>query len=223
MPRPRQGLLPRFAFHSASIPCGRDLHSSPGGTCSSSFLTFPLYASPIREQWLTHQFVTRYHKYTIRFWIWNIDDPDVPSVRGFSDRYSRVIGTWTILACVAKNIINFAFADVMFVNMRLSCFRIYVVSNLHIDSFLCRIGIGRSLAAPLLPHHRTYGSRIRRFGGSSARAQFSTRLGSPKAAKYRQGSAITRAGLWLKRHGPWADLTVFQAKSALTPRFRSSR
>ncbi len=26
------------------------------------------------------------------------------------------------------------------------------------------IGIGRGLAAPLLPHHRTFGSRIRRFG-----------------------------------------------------------
>jgi hypothetical protein len=27
------------------------------------------------------------------------------------------------------------------------------------------IGIGGSLAAPALPHHRTYGSRLRRFGG----------------------------------------------------------
>src|SRR4030042_4934712 len=26
------------------------------------------------------------------------------------------------------------------------------------------IGIGRGLTTPLLPHHRTYGSRIRRFG-----------------------------------------------------------
>ena len=73
------------------------------------------------------------------------------------------------------------------------------------------------------PPNRTYGSRIRRFGGLSARAQFSTRLGSPKAATYRQGSAITSAGLWLKRHGPRAGLTVLQGKSALTPRCRSSR
>ena len=29
------------------------------------------------------------------------------------------------------------------------------------DLFLCLIGIGRGLATPLLPHHRTYGSRIR--------------------------------------------------------------
>jgi hypothetical protein len=32
------------------------------------------------------------------------------------------------------------------------------------------IGIGRSLAAPLLPHHRTYGSRIRQFGGLSGQS-----------------------------------------------------
>jgi len=30
-----------------------------------------------------------------------------------------------------------------------------------------RIGIGGSLTTPPLPHHRTYGSRIRRFGGLS--------------------------------------------------------
>jgi hypothetical protein len=36
---------------------------------------------------------------------------------------------------------------------------------LHI--FGSRIGIGRGLAAPPLPHHRTFGSRIRRFGGFS--------------------------------------------------------
>src|SRR5215475_7259205 len=38
-------------------------------------------------------------------------------------------------------------------------------------AFLCLvvrpIGIGGNLAAPALPHHRTYGSRIRRFGGLS--------------------------------------------------------
>jgi len=31
----------------------------------------------------------------------------------------------------------------------------------------CAIGIGGSLTTPPLPHHRTYGSRIRRFGGLS--------------------------------------------------------
>jgi hypothetical protein len=31
-------------------------------------------------------------------------------------------------------------------------------------AFVCPIGIGRGLTASPLPHHRTYGSRIRRFG-----------------------------------------------------------
>src|SRR5437764_13942915 len=34
------------------------------------------------------------------------------------------------------------------------------------------IGIGESLAAPPLPHHRTYGSRIRRFGELSDTAGY---------------------------------------------------
>jgi hypothetical protein len=84
------------------------------------------------------------------------------------------------------------------------------------------IGIGGSLTTPLLPHHRTYGSRIRRFGGLSVLNQ-PAKLGSPREWKQRHGSAMTSAGLWLNLHGPWADLQVFHASSRPTPRFRSSR
>jgi hypothetical protein len=74
-----------------------------------------------------------------------------------------------------------------------------------------------------LPHHRTSGSRIRRFGGFSQRREDRWRRGTPRPSKELPGRAMASAGLWLTRHGPWADLTVFQARSRLTPRRRSSR
>jgi hypothetical protein len=37
-------------------------------------------------------------------------------------------------------------------------------SLLWFGALRCEIGIGGHLAMPLLPHHRTYGARIRRFG-----------------------------------------------------------
>ena len=42
--------------------------------------------------------------------------------------------------------------------------------SLKLTNEVISIGIGGSLAAPPLPHHRTYGSRIRRFGGFSGRS-----------------------------------------------------
>ena len=51
------------------------------------------------------------------------------------------------------------------------------------------IGIGRGLATPLLPHHRTYGSRIRRFGRLSQRQGRWYNLGTPSLSKYPPGSA----------------------------------
>jgi len=48
---------------------------------------------------------------------------------------------------------------------------LYTLSSADSSGFFPRpwrlIGIGRGLAASPLPHHRTYGSRIRRFGGCS--------------------------------------------------------
>jgi hypothetical protein len=86
-----------------------------------------------------------------------------------------------------------------------------------------RIGIGRGLTASPRPHHRTYGSRLRRFGGFSSRWGPCWRRGTPSPSKSLPGSASASAGLRLKRHGPCADLTVFQARSRLTPRQRRSR
>jgi len=54
---------------------------------------------------------------------------------------------------------------------------------------VCLIRIGRCLAAPLLLHHRTYGSRIRRFGRVSQRGERSYSNGRPNWEKYRLGKA----------------------------------
>jgi len=51
------------------------------------------------------------------------------------------------------------------------------------------IGIGGSFTAPLLPHHRTYGSRIRRFGGLGVFSQ-PARLGHPREWKQRRGDGL---------------------------------
>jgi len=72
-----------------------------------------------------------------------------------------------------------------------------------------------------LPHHRTYGSRIRRF--DELNSYRGARLGSPMLLKKRNGSAIANAGVFDSRHGPWADLLVFHASRTDTPRLRSSR
>jgi hypothetical protein len=74
---------------------------------------------------------------------------------------------------------------------------------------------------PSLPHHRTNGSRIRRFDElNSYRA---ARLGTPRVSKKRKGNAKARAGVFDKRHGPCADLLVYHASRTVTPRLRSSR
>jgi transglutaminase-like putative cysteine protease len=72
-----------------------------------------------------------------------------------------------------------------------------------------------------LPHHRTYGSRIRRF--DELNSYRGARLGSPKVSKKRNGSANANAGVFDSRHGPCADLLVFHASRTDTPRLRSSR
>ena len=55
------------------------------------------------------------------------------------------------------------------------------------------IGIGGNLTAPALPHHRTYGSRIRRF--DELNSYRGARFGSPKFVKKRNGNAIVNAGV----------------------------
>jgi hypothetical protein len=74
---------------------------------------------------------------------------------------------------------------------------------------------------PSLPHHRTNGSRIRRF--DELNSYRGARLGSPKFVKKRNGSANANAGVFDSRHGPCADLLVFHASRTDTPRLRSSR
>ena len=78
-----------------------------------------------------------------------------------------------------------------------------------------------SLTTSLPPHHRTYGSRIRRFGWLSHFTFHSRCVGIPSFAKYLKGKAYAGAVLLLNRHGPWAYLAVFHARSRLTPYFRS--
>jgi len=58
----------------------------------------------------------------------------------------------------------------------------YESTSLHHWQFLLMglIGIGRGLAASPLPHHRTYGSRIRRFGGVSQRWEPRWSRGRPR-------------------------------------------
>ena len=53
---------------------------------------------------------------------------------------------------------------------------------------------------PSLPHHRTYGSRIRRF--DELNSYRGARFGSPKFSKKRNGNAIVNAGVFDNRHGP---------------------
>jgi hypothetical protein len=48
-------------------------------------------------------------------------------------------------------------------------------------------------------------------------------MGIPSFAKYLKGKAYASAGLLLNRHGPWADLVVFHARSRLTPSLLNSR
>ncbi len=61
------------------------------------------------------------------------------------------------------------------------------------------IGIGGSLAAPPLPHHRTCGSAS---GGSVRLSYFAHSLGSPSKSKWAFGNAYFIAGLLAIRHGP---------------------
>jgi hypothetical protein len=68
-----------------------------------------------------------------------------------------------------------------------------------------RIGIGRGRTAAPLPHHRTVGARLRRFGG------------------WRGGSVLAQAGRRRRRHGPWAGVAVGQADGRPTPRVRRPR
>src|SRR5664280_2219461 len=86
--------------------------------------------------------------------------------------------------------------------------------------FAPKIGIGGRLAAPPLPHHRTYGSV---YGGSLdyAVAGFA-RERRPSDRKKRIGMAMLRAGLLPSRQGPCGLPAVCAARSRPTPRRRSS-
>jgi hypothetical protein len=69
-----------------------------------------------------------------------------------------------------------------------------VASPGHARSFLLQPNRDREgLTASPLPHHRTYGSRIRRFGGLSQCG--AARRRSPSESKNAAGSAILSAGL----------------------------
>src|SRR5437764_3162025 len=81
------------------------------------------------------------------------------------------------------------------------------------------IGIGGSLAAPPLPHHRTYGSV---YGGSVDYAVCGTATEArPSDLKKTIGIAMVSAGLFAIRHGPCGLPAVCAAKSRPTPRRRS--
>jgi len=62
-----------------------------------------------------------------------------------------------------------------------------------------------------------------RVAGSEHISYRSTIDGNPSALKYLAGSANVNAGVFDKRHGPCADLPVFQASRTVTPRLRNSR
>src|SRR6516162_6568389 len=82
------------------------------------------------------------------------------------------------------------------------------------------IGIGGSLTAPPLPHHRTYGSV---YGGSVDQlARRTAREGRPSEVRKAFGRAMWRAGLLLSRQGPCGLTAVRPARSARTPERRSS-
>src|SRR3954468_1245812 len=83
-----------------------------------------------------------------------------------------------------------------------------------------QIGIGGSLAAPPLPHHRTYGPV---YGGSADYATGSAATeGRPSALRTALERAMFSAGLLLSRQGPCGAPAVCAAKSWPTPRRRSS-
>ena len=84
-----------------------------------------------------------------------------------------------------------------------------------------RIGIGGSLAAPPLPHHRAYGSV---HGGSADYAVWAWAREARRRVlrKSSLGSAMASAGLLLIRQGPWALPAVCAARSRPTPLRRNS-
>src|SRR5438874_9003206 len=83
-----------------------------------------------------------------------------------------------------------------------------------------RIGIGGSLAAPPLPHHRTYGSV---YGGSVGCTHHAGAMRStPSRSQNLFGRPMLSATLRLSRQGPWREPTVLLASSGSTPRLPSS-
>jgi hypothetical protein len=82
------------------------------------------------------------------------------------------------------------------------------------------IGIGGSLAAPPLPHHRTYGPVS---GGSADYADcFAATEAKPSETKKPFGRAMVSAGLFASRQGPCGFPAVCAARFRPTPRRRSS-
>src|SRR5690242_9933067 len=83
-----------------------------------------------------------------------------------------------------------------------------------------QIGIGGSLAASPLPHHRTYGSVSGDsvdYAGCCAATE-----AKPSALKNAIGMAMVSAGLFASRQGPCGLPAVCAARSRPTPQRRSS-
>ena len=83
-----------------------------------------------------------------------------------------------------------------------------------------RIGIGGSLAAPPLPHHRAYGSV---HGGSPDQAAVGAKEGRPSAVNVALDRAMLRPGLAAIRQGPWALAAVCAASRRGTSLLNSCR
>src|SRR5258708_39996602 len=88
------------------------------------------------------------------------------------------------------------------------------------DRFAPKIGIGESLTAPPLPHHRTYGSV---YGGSGDYVgRGAATEARPREPKKTIGTAVLSAGLCASRQGPCGLPAVCAARARPTPQRRTS-
>src|SRR5947207_2639900 len=99
-----------------------------------------------------------------------------------------------------------------------------LVAGIYVFCLSEQIGIGESLAAPPLPHHRTYGSRIRRFGelsdtagyhqgGEAERSEEVIRQGELERFAIAEPPWASWAAGGFRRHGR-ADTAVSQLAKA---------
>ena len=80
------------------------------------------------------------------------------------------------------------------------------------------IGIGGRLATPLLPHHRAYGSRTRRFGQSSV----SLRLQTWKSERVEVGDTQCDVHAFVPTHRPGTTVTARRHPGELVAQAQSS-